>query len=100
MAEHQSKVTADELEDIREAKASEEQPEDDSPAFTTDEVISMISMSTVVDYGKLLDTMADLLLTGVAKIDGEAKLTRHILDSMSQEDFENITGEYYANFTL
>lgn len=100
MAEHQAKVTNDELEEIREAKAVDEKPESDGPAFTPEEVISMISMSTVVDYGKLLDTMADLLLTGVAKIDGEAKMTRHILDSMSQADFENITGEYYANFTL
>ena len=60
----------------------------------------MISMSTVVDYGKLLDTMADLFVTGVAKVDGDVKITKHMLDSISQEDFENIAGEYYANFTL
>lgn len=62
-------------------------------------IISALYMSDV-DMVKVLLNAKELFVSGVALIDGEIKLTRPILDAMSQDDLEAMTGEYMANFIL
>ena len=66
-----------------------------------DEVMTILAMSNDVDLGGVLEVAAKLFTQpGVALIDGEAKLTKHILDQFHQDDFESMVGEYLVNFTL
>lgn len=64
------------------------------------DIITMLAISQDVDLPDVLDTAARLFTAGVAFVDGEAKLTRPLLDKMSQEDLEGMAGEYLANFTV
>lgn len=52
------------------------------------------------DAQKILLHAAELFKSGVALVDGEVRVTAPILDKMSGEDFENIVGEYLANFIV
>ena len=62
--------------------------------------MSLITMSTGVELGSVLLTARELFTSGLAMVEGEVKLTKPIMDEMSQDDLEAMTGEYLANFTL
>lgn len=68
--------------------------------ITGDAIMMLISMSPEVELKKVLLTARELFSSGVAKIDGETKVTKPILDSFSQDDLEDMTGMYLANFIL
>lgn len=65
------------------------------------DVIEVLAMSTAVDLPDVLEVGKRLLLApNIAKVEGEVKLTSALMDRLDQEDFENMLGEYMANFTL
>lgn len=72
----------------------------ETPEITGEGVITLITMSKDVDLSGVLLTAKELFTSGVAMVDGEVKLTKPLLDAMSQDDLEAMTGEYMANFIL
>lgn len=64
------------------------------------EMITILAMSKHVELPDVLDVGKDLLLQGVAMVDGDQKLNQHILDQIHAEDVEEMIGEYMVNFTL
>ncbi len=67
---------------------------------TGEDVMIMIAMSNDVDLSEVLDVGIRLFTSGIALVDGESKLTKHLIDSMSQGDVELMLGEYLVTFTL
>lgn len=63
-------------------------------------IMAIITMSTSVELASVLLTAKELFSSGLAMVEGEEKLTKPIIDTMSQDDLELMTGEYLANFTL
>ncbi len=76
------------------AEESTEQPE-----MKAGDLMAMLYMSDV-DMNVVLLTAIELFKSGVALVDGEQRLTSPILDTMSQNDLELMTGTYLVNFTL
>ncbi len=72
----------------------------DMSKVTGHEIMAMIAASDKVELGHVLDTAKKLFTSGLAMIEGETRLTSHLVDEMSLDDFELMTGEYIANFTL
>ena len=65
------------------------------------DVIDILAMSADVELPDVLDIGKRLLLApNIAKVEGEAKFTNALLERLSQEDFENMVGEYLVNFIL
>jgi hypothetical protein len=65
-----------------------------------DSIMMLIQMSKTVNMSSVLMHARELFSSGVALIDGETKLTKPLIDLMSIDDFEGITGQYLANFIL
>jgi len=63
-------------------------------------VMAIITMSKDVDLAGVLISARELFASGVAMMEGEVKMTKPLLDAMSQDDLEAMTGEYMANFIL
>ena len=63
-------------------------------------LIQIMYMSKGVEMASVLVTARELFTSGVATVDGTVKLTKPLIDSMSQDDLEGMLGEYLANFTL
>ena len=63
------------------------------------DLIDMMYISGVPMHSVLLSA-TELFKSGVAKIDGSVSLTQPILDGISQDDLEAMTGDYMVNFTL
>ena len=63
-------------------------------------IMAVISMSQSVDLPDLIDVAKKLFSSGVAYLDGEMKLTSHVIGEMDEGDFEKMLGEYLANFTV
>ena len=63
-------------------------------------IMMLISMSKDVSLKSVLISARELFSSGLAFVDGETKVTKPILDDMSQDDLENMLGEYYLNFIL
>lgn len=63
------------------------------------DIIDMMYMSGVSMHKVLLHA-TELFKSGVAQIEGAEKLTQPILDGMSQDDLEAMTGAYMVNFTI
>ncbi len=78
---------------------SDNEVEEDDPV-TAEMVISTIYGSDCVDANVVWEQAKALFREGVALIDGEQKLTAPLIEKMNPEDFEKLTGEYIANFTL
>ena len=57
-------------------------------------------MSADVDLAKVMLTAQDLIGSGVGLVDGETKLTKHLISQMSFDDVESMLGEYLVNFIL
>ena len=68
--------------------------------ITGQDIVETLISSDKVKFEDVLDVMAGLLVAGVAKVDGEVKMNKHMLDNLNQEDLEGMLGEYLANFTL
>ena len=63
-------------------------------------IMMLIYMSKDVSLKSVLLEAKELFSSGLAFVDGETKVTKPILDKMSQDDLENMLGEYYLNFIL
>lgn len=68
--------------------------------LTPIELISALYASNTVDMKEILGVSVELFKSGVAKVDGETKLTKPLIDEMSTDDLEGILGEYLLNFIL
>lgn len=65
------------------------------------EVMIFLAMSKDVDLPDIIDIGKDLLLSpGIASVDGEAKLTKNLIEKMHHDDLECAIGEYIVNFIL
>ena len=69
-------------------------------APTGSEVIMALAASKEIDLGEFLAQGRKLLTSGVALVEGEEKLTGPLVDAMSDEDFQNMVGEYLVGFCL
>ncbi len=72
----------------------------DSEMPSGEDVMIMIAMSNDVDLAETLDVGIRLFTSGIALVDGEMKLTKHLIESMSQGDVERMLGDYLVTFTL
>lgn len=88
------KYTKEEIEDAKKSLGDSKQDMDGSG------IMSTLYMSKNVDMVKVLISAIELFRTGVAEIEGKKELTKPLIDLMSQEDLERMTGEYMANFIL
>ena len=83
------------------SKAVEKDTEDTTEAEITAElVLALIFGSVGMDVNVIFGQAKDLFTHGAALVDGEEKLTIGLIDKMSVDDFQNLTGDYIANFTL
>jgi len=64
------------------------------------DVIVTIASSRDVSLPDVIDVARKLFTSGVAMVDGEVKLTQHLIDAMSQDDLEGMVGDYMVGFTL
>lgn len=64
------------------------------------DIIYLLYGSESVDMAKILLSAIELFKSGVAMIEGEVKMTKPLLDEMSNDDLEGMLGEYLANFIL
>ena len=73
----------------------------DVPDPNGEDVILLLAQSSGVDLPDALEVGRLLLLApGIAKVDGEARLTSHLLDQINQDDFERMVGDYMVGFIL
>jgi len=77
---------------------SEDSKEDEQ--ITSSMIIATIYGSACVEANVVWAQARALLKENVALVDGEQKLTTPLMEKMSPDDFENMVGEYIANFTL
>lgn len=71
----------------------------DSGDLSGDDLMQMFYASKI-DINKLFLNCKELFKSGVAKLDGQQKLTAPLLDQIEIDDFEKIVGDYLVNFTL
>jgi len=76
-----------------------DEAETDDPV-TGEQIMMLILMSQEVDLAPVLAHGRELLTSGRALVDGEAKLTKPLMDKISQADLEGMVGDYMANFIL
>ncbi len=62
-------------------------------------IMSAIYMSDVDMYEVFLHAK-ELFNSNIALMEGEVKMTKPMLEDMSNDDFENMIGEYMANFIV
>ena len=63
------------------------------------DLLIILRASKVVDTFKLGLHFIELLTSdGIAKVGGDEKMTKPLIDKLSPEDFDGIMGEYLANF--
>ncbi len=81
-------------EDAKEAAAESE--------HTGEGVMIMLAMSKDVELDDVMDTARRLFTSGnnIAMVEGEGKLTSPLVDKMTMDDFEKMTGEYMLRFIL
>ena len=92
-----SKIVAKAVEGV---DRDEEDDEEDDKPITAKIVINTIYSSACVDVNVVWEQAKALFKEGVALIDGEQKMTAPLVEKMSPKDFENLVGEYVANFIL
>jgi hypothetical protein len=83
--------------DIELSEAAKEKKE---TGLNGDDVLVILAGCKDVDYPRLLEVARKLFTSGIAQVDGETKLTSPLVDKMSLDDFESMTGAFLANFTL
>jgi hypothetical protein len=87
---------------LPEVDVSNPQAVDDAETTKIDgeAIMAMLAMSKNTDLAEVLEVARELFTSGIAMIDGQQKLTKHLTESMSQEDWESMLGAYMANFTV
>lgn len=73
---------------------------EENETLSGEEVLAMLYMTPDVDMFKVLLSAIELFKTGVAMADGSEKLTQSMIDEISQDDIESMTGQYMINFTI
>ena len=81
-------------------KGEEDGEKGDPSAVSGSQVISMMYLSHDVDMVPVLGHAKELFTSGVAMVDGEEKLTKPLMDTLSQIDLENMLGDYLINFIV
>lgn len=79
--------------------AAKEEKTDESVDMKAEDIISMLYMSDV-DMNNVLLSAIELFSSGVALVDGDQRFTKPIIETLSQEDLELMTGTYLVNFIL
>lgn len=69
----------------------------DEIKVTGSQVLALMMQSST-DMTKVYLHCVELFKSGAAMIDGEQKLTQPLIDAMPLDDFDNLVGEYIANF--
>ena len=72
----------------------------DLPELDGDAIMTMIAMSRNVELKVVLLTAKQLFKNGVAFLEGEQKMTTPLLEAMSLDDLQSMTGCYMVNFIL
>lgn len=86
--------------DIEALKELQDGKESKTEMLNGDEIIAMISASSDVSLAVVYANARELFCSGIALVDGEEKLTKPLMDKMTFEDFEAMTGQYIANFII
>jgi len=68
--------------------------------ITAELILTLLFSSDNLDINVVFEQAKVLFKAGVALIDGEQVLNNPLVDKMSIDDFQNIVGEYIANFIL
>ena len=63
------------------------------------DIIDMLYMGGI-EMHKVLLSAIELFKSGVAQVEGTVNLTQPLIDTMTQDDLEAMTGEYIVNFTI
>ncbi len=84
----------------QQASTQESREETENAEIDGDAIMMLMNMSNDVDMGKVLLHAKELFSSGVAVVEGETKLTKPLIDLMSIDDFESMTGSYLSNFIL
>jgi len=68
--------------------------------FTGPQIMMALSMSSI-DYSEYMLTARKVFVgSGVARINGDCIMTKELINKMSVEDLEAMTGEYLKDFIL
>ena len=86
----------------KELPQEEEAPDakQDKEELTGSNIMAILYSSDSVKMSEVLMNARELFTCGLATVDGEEKLTKPLVDLMSGDDFEKMTGEYLVNFIL
>lgn len=68
--------------------------------ITAELILTLLFSSNNIDINIIFEQAKALFKSGVALIDGEQVLNNPLIQKMTIDDFQNITGEYIANFIL
>ena len=82
------------------AVQAEPTKDEEDAELTGDAIMGLISMSDNVELSVVLATARELFSSGLAMVEGETKVTKPILDSLTLDDLECMVGEYLAVFIL
>ena len=63
-------------------------------------VLTVMFSNDHVDVNVIFEQAKSLFRQGAILVDGEIKLNQVLIEKMSIDDFQNLTGEYIANFTV
>jgi hypothetical protein len=74
--------------------------EPDAKDPTGMEVMILLAISTKVELPEVIEIGKKLLSSGLAQVDGEAKLTMHLIELMRADEFDEMLGEYIVNFII
>lgn len=85
---------------LPEPKESTDNKDEDSVDIKAGDVMVLIARSPNVDYAEFLEIASKLMISNVALVDGDTKLTIPIMNQMSNDDVEGMVGEYMVNFIL
>lgn len=94
MSDTGSNYTPEQIEDAKRIV------KDSGKTMSGSDIINALYGNKDVDMVKVLINAIELFRSGVATMEGEVNLTKPLIDAMSQDDLENMTGEYMVNFIL
>lgn len=80
------------------AKETKDKKKDDDKMDTSD-CINILYLDPD-NVEKLVITFSELMRTGLFLIDGEVTLTKPLIDSIDEDDFNKLFGSFVANFTF
>lgn len=86
------------IEDKKENEVIEEKESEETVDAET--ILTLMYSSKTVDINVIFEQAKTLFKFGIALIDGESKLNDHLIHEMAVKDFENLVGEYIANFII